>query len=102
LGRLPVTAMLTELAKHTSSVIWGGFAFFALWLFREPLAKRLNDVAGFKAVGVELSFVATQLAGAAAEANRNNMVSTASAYSGAPSVAGQCSRASESCGSTTA
>jgi CheY-like chemotaxis protein len=69
-----VTEVLTELAKHASSVIWGGFAFFVLWLFREPLAKRLNEVAGFKAVGVELSFVEVKLAGAAAEANRNNMV----------------------------
>lgn len=69
-----MTEILTEVAKNIPSLVWGGVTGFALWLFHAPLIRRLGDVTGFKAVGVELSFVATRLAGAAAEANRNNSV----------------------------
>jgi CheY-like chemotaxis protein len=66
--------VLTELARHTPSLVWGGLAFFVVWLLRQPLAARLADVASFKAAGLEMRFVEVQLAGAAADANRHNTV----------------------------
>ncbi|MFZ1430450.1 MAG: hypothetical protein WAS21_27195 [Geminicoccaceae bacterium] len=69
-----MTEVLTEVAKNIPTLVWAGTVAFALWLFRAPLAKRLGDVAGVKVVGIELSFAASQLAGAAADANRNNRV----------------------------
>ena len=67
---------LTELARHTSSLIWCGFAFFAFWLLRDPLVHRLGEMTGLKAVGFELSFVATRLAAAAVDASRTDTVVT--------------------------
>lgn len=70
--------VLTEVAKNIPTLIWGGIAGFALWLFHRPLVDRLGHVTGLKAVGLELNFVASQLAGAAADANRSNTVIVAS------------------------
>lgn len=73
-----MTEVLTEVAKNIPTLIWGSIAGLALWLFHKPLVARLGQVTGFKAVGLELSFVATQLEGAAANANRGNTVLVAS------------------------
>ena len=71
-----MTEVLTEVAKNIPSLVWGGVACLALCLFREPLVRRLREVAGFKAAGVELSFVEVKLASAAADANRANTVAS--------------------------
>lgn len=66
--------VLEELAKHAPSFIWGGLAFWALYLFRTPITGLFPRLSAFKAAGVEMSFVERSMAQAAADANRNNLV----------------------------
>lgn len=69
-----MTAVLVELAKHTASIIWGGFALFVVWLFRQPLRTQLERLSSIKGGWVMLDFAENKLASAAADANRNNWV----------------------------
>ena len=66
--------VLEELAKHTPSFIWGGLAFWSLYLFRTPVIALFQHLSALKAVGIEMSFVERSMARAAAEANRNNQI----------------------------
>ena len=66
--------VLYELAKHAPSFIWGGLAFWALFLFRTPSIGLFPRLSAFKAAGVEMSFAEPSMAQAAAQANCNNQV----------------------------
>lgn len=66
--------VLEELAKHAPSFVWGGLAFWTVYPFRTPIAGPFPRLRGFKAAGVEMSFVERSMAQAAAQANRNNQI----------------------------
>jgi hypothetical protein len=66
--------VLGELAKHAPSFIWGGLAFWAVYVFRSPMTNLFQHLSALKAVGVEMSFVEHSMAQAAADANRNNQI----------------------------
>lgn len=67
-------AILEELAKHAPSFIWGGLAFWAVYLFRTSIIGVFPRLSAFKAAGVEMSFVERSMTQAAADANRNNQI----------------------------
>lgn len=67
--------VLRELAVNAPAFIWGGLAFWLVYLFRKPIiGELLPRLSGVSVVGVEMSFVERSMAEAAGAANRNNLV----------------------------
>jgi CheY-like chemotaxis protein len=68
-------AVLEDLVKQIPTLVWGGLAFWVVYLLRRPfidlLLPRLNTV---KVAGVEMSFVARVMDDAASQAIHHNVV----------------------------
>ncbi len=67
--------VLKELATHAPTFIWGGLAFWIVFLFRKPIiSELLPRLSGVSVAGFEASFVERSMAEAADAANSSNVV----------------------------
>ena len=68
-------SVLKELAAHAPSFIWGGLAFWVIYLFREPIVTQLLPrLMGINVAGVELKFAENSMAKAADAATKSNTI----------------------------
>lgn len=67
--------ILRELATHVPSFIWGGLAFWIVYLFRKPIiSELLPRLSGVTVAGVEMSFIEKSMNEAAELARGGNLV----------------------------
>ena len=67
--------VLKELASQLPTIIWGGLAFYVVYLFRKPIVSELIPrLSGLNVAGIEFSFAERSMEEAATAANKSNLV----------------------------